>query len=238
MPGLDLKPGARKLLRDNAPKLFFISIVYIVIVTVMSELNFRLPGTYSAFEYYYEQFSAGGFTDIGAIYSRFRPSGVPLAIVIWILSAVVDVGYLGYCLKISRGRTGEYKDIFDGFLFFGKIVLIKIVTTVLIGLWSLLLVFPGVIAYYRYSQAYYILLDDPKKGVMQCIGESKELMLGKKAHLFLLDLSFLGWVILEYLVAIMIPLPFSLPIVSIWLTPYHSVTRALFYNRAIKTLEM
>ena len=38
-----------------------------------------------------------------------------------------------------------------------------------VGLWSLLFWIPGIIAAYRYSQAYYILAENPDKGIMDCI---------------------------------------------------------------------
>ena len=236
MPGFELKSGARKLIRENSPKIFFVSILFIFIVTLMSELQFRLPGTMDAYVQYLDRLSAGEIQGFGNIYSYFRPSGIPFALILWLLNSVMNVGYQSFCLKISRGGKAEYKDIFDGFLFVGKVLVIKIVTNIFIILWSLLLFFPGIIAYYRYRQAYLILLDDPTKGIMQCIRESARLMHKKKLDLFLLDISFIGWVLLDYVIIIISPLPFTLPLVSIWLTPYQGLANAAFYNHLIATL--
>ena len=233
MQGTSLKSGARNLIRANSPKIFFVSIIYIIILTVMSEFQFRLPGTLDAYDQYLQQLSSGAQQDFNMIYSYFRPSGLPFALVLWLLSPVVQVGYMSYGLKISRGEDGEYKDILNGFLFFGKIIVLHIVTSALVFLWSLLFVFPGIAAHYRYRQSYYVLMDDPKKGVFQCIGESKRLMRGKKIDLFMLDLSFFGWYVLDILVAMFLPVSFSLPIVSVWLTPYLGLTRAAFYNQLV-----
>ena len=236
MPGYQLKENSRRLMSENAPTLFVISIIVIIITTVISELIFRLPGTSDAFTQFNEQLASGERISIGLFYSNLRPVGVALAALLWLMQPVIDVGYKSYCLKLSRKSNGSYKDILDGFLYFGKIILITITTSVLILLWSLLLLFPGLVAYYRYSQAYYILLDAPEKSVIQCIRESKSLMDGKKLDLFLLDLSFLGWVILDYAVVLLLPIPFSLPIVSIFLTPYYGLTRASYYDRLITGL--
>ena len=233
MPLVELKAGARQKMRDNAPSIFFISIVFIVIGTVVSELQFRVPDTANAINQYLDNLAAGKLQTAGSIYSYFRPSGVPLAVILWLLYSVIDAGYMSYCLKITRGLDGEYKDIFNGFMFMGKVLLIRIVTSVLTILWSLLFFFPGIAAYYRYRQSCYILIDDPKKGVLQCIRESKSLMHGKKLDLFLLDLSFIGWWALDTLVVFLLPLPFSAPIVSIYLTPYHGLTCAAYYDRLI-----
>jgi len=236
MSGYELKAVARRLLRDNSPKIFLISLVFIIIVTVMSTLEQRLPGILGAYEQYLEQMATGEIQDLGKILSYYKPGGVPFAIVLWLLSPIIDAGYKSYCLKISRGQKGEFVDIFNGFLFFGKAILLNIITNVLILLWSLLFIIPGIAAYYRYRQAFYILIDDPGKGVMQCIRESKRMMQKRKLELFLIDLSFIGWYILNTIIILLAPVPFLLPIISIWLTPYFNMTCSVYYNRLINDL--
>ena len=236
----ELKASARKLISENAPKLFFVSILFIVIVTLISEFQYRLMGTASALEQLLEHIYDEGVQSINqsamTFLSFFRPSGAALAIVLRLMLPVLDAGYASYCMKINRGQGGEYKDILDGFLVFIKVILISIITTIFVLLWSLLFIVPGIIAGYRYRQAIYILLDDPKKGVFQCIRESKSLMRGKKLDLFLVDLTFIGWVMIDFLVVWLLPLPFSFPVISIWLTPYMGLTRAGFYDKLINTL--
>ena len=63
----------------------------------------------------------------------------------------------------------------------------------------MLFIIPGLIASYRYSLAFYILADDPSKGVNQCINESKQIMAGNKMALFTMQLTFIGWSILATL---------------------------------------
>ena len=236
MPVLELKAGARKQIRDNMPNIILISIVFIVIGTIVSELQFRVPDTANAITIYLQELADGKLQTFGSMYSYLRPSGIPIAILLWLVYSVIDAGYMSYCLNISRSQKGEYKDIFNGFLYVGKILLIRIVTSILTVLWSLLFIIPGIIAYYRYRQSFYILFDDPQKSAMQCIRESKRLMHGKKLDLFLLDLSFFGWWALDYLVMYLLPLPFSLPLVSIYITPYRGLACAAFYNRIISQL--
>ena len=235
MQGFELKAGARKIMQDNAPKIFFVGIVFIVISTVMSELQFRMPGITDAYDRFLDQVNSGELPGLRLLCANFRPVGAVLAAVLALLRPIVEVGYLSYCLKLTRSRGGDYKDILDGFLFFGKAILIFVITSVLCALWSLLLIFPGIVAYYRYRQAYYILLDAPEKSAMQCIRESKQLMAGNKLDLFLIDLSFIGWYILDTLVIIiillLIPVPVALPLVSIWLTPYKGLTLAAYYSK-------
>ena len=96
----------------------------------------------------------------------------------------------------------------------------------LIGLWSLLLIVPGVIAAYRYSQALYILLDDPAKSPIQCLRESKGMMVGHKQELFMLDLSLLGWYLLGMI-------PYIGYAAQVWTIPYTSMVKTLYYEKLL-----
>ena len=236
MPGTDLKYNARQQMRENAPKIFVVSIIFVVLLTVMDQLQVHLIGLPNFYDQYLQELAAGSLPTLMSIISYFNLSGIPFYIVLWLLASLIDVGFMSYGLKISRSQMGEQKDLFNGFLFPGKVILIKVVTNVLIFLWSFLLIFPGIAAYYRYRQAYYILLDDPKKSILQCIQESGHLMRGKKLDLFILDLSFIGWAFLNLFISIMLPLPFPLPLVSVFLVPYHGLTCAAFYNQLINRL--
>ena len=229
MPGSVLKAGARKLIYENSPGLFFISIVYIFFATVVFEFSFRIPFGIVLQEMT-NQLAVGELPDISVVYKGFRPIGLISALLLSLLRPVFEVGYISYCLKTSRIQPTELKDIFKGFLFFTKILSIFILTTTIVFLWSLLFIIPGIVASLKYRLAYYILLDDPRKSVFQCITESRLLMHGRKLDLLIIDISFLGWYLLEIIVIILIPVPFTIPVISIWIIPYIGLTRAAFYE--------
>ena len=232
-----LKAGARRLMFDNAPKLFFISLLYVFIVTVISGLVFRLPGTINL-QHINERLLSGELPGLNIIYTNFRPFGVVLALLLSLLQPVIDAGFMSYCLKINRKKNGDYKDVFNGFLFFLKVLTIFLISTFFIFLWSLLFVFPGIAAHYRYRQAYYILLDDPEKSALQCLTESKRMMHGRKLDLFILDLTFIGWYVLDILSVLLIPVPFAIPVVSVWLSPYIGISRAAFYENQLTAVSV
>ena len=135
---------------------------------------------------------------------------------------IVSAGFIIFLLNTVR-KTGAAAagNLLDGFSNPVKLVLLSFLTGILIFLQSLLLIVPGIIAAFAYSQAVYILLDNPEKGVMQCLKESRQMMKGHKWELFRLDLSFLGWLLLS---AIVMP-------VEIWTTPYISTTKVLYYEK-------
>ena len=113
----------------------------------------------------------------------------------WILAA----GFALYCMDIRRRERSEYAVLFDGFSFTGKIIALNIVINLFVFLWSMLFVFPGIIAYYRYSFALYNLYEDPEIDIMEALNLSKRQTQGYKMELFKLDLSYMGWILLSIL---------------------------------------
>ena len=146
------------------------------------------------------------------------------------IGALIVVGPLEYgmafiFLKQARDHQPvQLGDMFRGFQDdFGGTFLIGLMTSLFTFLWSLLFVIPGIVKRYAYSMAYYIMLDHPCYGWKACIDVSRQLMDGHQWEKFVLDLSFLGWMLLSALFA---------P-VSIWLDPYRAITNANYYNRLV-----
>jgi len=232
MTGKELKAGARGTIFANVPGIFVVSLAFVAIFAALSWLSLRLTGTDMMYPRYMERILAGELHSLALLLSFLKPAGFAFAALLWLLGGILQVGFLSYCLKAARSAGSGYGCALDGFLFARKVLAILVATAALTALWSLLLFFPGVAAHYRYRQAYYILLDDPEKGALQCIRESKLLMAGNKLDLFLLDLSFLGWHLLS--IAVSVPMAlfagFSFPLVSLWLSPYMGVARAAYYD--------
>lgn len=66
-----------------------------------------------------------------------------------------------------------------------------------ISLWSLLFVVPGIIKHYEYLMIPYILAENPGMSRQEAFAISKRMMMGQKWNVFVLDLSFIGWRLLE-----------------------------------------
>lgn len=113
-----------------------------------------------------------------------------------LVSGPLQLGVTLFFLAMFRKQAVGVSDIFLGFERFGKALGLMVFQGIFIFLWSLLFVVPGIIAAIRYSQAFYILADDPNKDIRQCMDESKMMMKGNKAKYFCMTLSFIGWLIL------------------------------------------
>ena len=122
-----------------------------------------------------------------------------LVVLTAMLSIVLDAGFVLYCMAVRRGERAEYLTLFDGFAFAGEVILLTLVKAVLIGLWSMLFLIPGIVAFYRYRFALYNLLENPDLGVTGAIAMSKRQTQGFKWQIFALDMSYLGWALLAAL---------------------------------------
>ena len=127
-----------------------------------------------------------------------------------------------YCFYLRGARTGkhEFKDVFGGFKFYGKSIGLAFMVGLFTYLWSLLFYVPGFIKAYSYSMSYWELANDPSISVMEAIRRSKTMTNGYKGKLFVLDLSFMGWMLLAAC---------TCSIGSFFLTPYMNATYANAY---------
>lgn len=162
--------------------------------------------------YYSEYYNDGA---IGHFYSSSVPSvpgmlvsGIVTAIVggAMIVSALLRI-FLLNPLEVGGCRffmeNSEYQPTVGrlGFAFqngmYTKTVLTLFLRKLFIGLWSLLLIVPGIVKAYEYRMVPYLLADDPNMPRQDAFRLSKELMYGQKWNTFVLDLSFLGWSLLS-----------------------------------------
>lgn len=109
----------------------------------------------------------------------------------------------------------------EGFKPYWRSVWAYLFRGILITLWSLLLVIPGIIKSLSYAMTMYIVKDHPELTVNEAIDLSKDMMYGHKYDLFYLYISFIGWYLLSIL---------TLGIGSFWLIPYIETAQASFYE--------
>lgn len=161
---------------------------------------------------------------IGSQIIEYQSTGFFTTILTIALTCFLSFGIFEYFLNISRGKKVEWKDIFKRYDLLVYYFVLSLIVGIFTFLWSLLFIIPGIIAALSYSLVYYLKLDNPDLSFMDNIKKSKELMNGHKWDYFVLELSFLGWILL---------VPFTFGILAFWLIPYMSVTQCNFYNKLI-----
>lgn len=143
-----------------------------------------------------------------------------------IFSGLLVFGYAAFCLELVKTKKASLGALLGGMF---KNFLKKWGASLLMGLylclWSLLFLIPGIVKSYSYSMTYYIMQEKPKLGINEAITKSREMMNGHKWQLFLLDLSFTGWMLLSIVTL-------GLALFYVW--PYYQAARAQFYKQIKK----
>lgn len=141
---------------------------------------------------------------------------MPLApFISYILGAIVGVGFCRMCVRVYRGEKPQVKDVFDGFNGFGRVLIASVLCWVYTLLWSLLLVIPGIIKYYAYFFTQYIVMDFPRLSASQAIELSKKMTKGCKWKIFMMQLSFIGWVLLSVITCGLVGIFYAFPYMSV-----------------------
>jgi uncharacterized membrane protein len=118
-------------------------------------------------------------------------------IVCLVISGPLMLGWSIIYLRLVReSQKPRIETLFEGFNNFKSAFVLNLLIGVFVFLWSLLFIIPGIIAGISYSQAFFILVDEPEIGAYEAIKKSKQMMMGKKGKYFMLSLSFLGWALL------------------------------------------
>ena len=141
-----------------------------------------------------------------------------------LVAGPIAIGTGAYFLNRVRRRVehDNLEILFDGVKDgLGDNIILGVLYSIFIALWTLLFVIPGIVKSYSYSMAYYIKLDHPEYTPTQAITESRKLMDGNKMRLFCLHLSFIGWAIVCC---------FTFGIGTFWLIPYMNAANAEFYQ--------
>lgn len=153
-------------------------------------------------------------------------SSVPL--VGMILVPALSLGMIMIYLNLTHGVAPNVGDLFKGIGSLGKAWWLSILVAVFTMLWAMLLYIPGIIKMLSYSMSFYVLAENPNMTAREALNESKRLMKGHKWELFVLELSFIGWMLLSMVL-------FFIPV--IYVGPYMQATLANFYHYTKQTAE-
>ena len=190
---VELKQNAKDRMKEQALNPILVTLVYTLLITAISLL--------------------GGIFGVTVL----------IPFVLSIVSIGVQIGYVYYCMKVAKREQGAYADLaylMQDWRFGLKLVALSFLINILVSLWSLLFFIPGVIKAISYSQAIMIMIENPNMDLMTAIRESQKMMDGHKMEYFVLDLSFIPWILL---VAV------TFGIASLWVSPYMQITMVNYY---------
>lgn len=233
-----LKTRAKAVLKGSYWKAFLVSIIMGLLGGGRNGVNFQNNFNRNGNNRY------GGYFDKPFMdYTRdMIPYIVPIITVIigvFLLVLCIRI-FIGYAIEIGGRRyfvkAAEYDVNLNnlGYSFNGErymgIIKTMLYKDVLVFLWTLLLIIPGVIKSYAYKMVPYILADNPNIGHKRAIEISNAMTDGEKFNIWVLELSFIGWYLLGLL---------AFGIGMIFVPPYVNATEAelylIFRKKAIDT---
>lgn len=225
------KSIAKKQLKGRWVTAFFATLIYLIILGAFSYSETQETQNLSN---QVAEVIAGNtsidFSNASQIIENpyFREHGTKTllgSIIIWFVSGVLNLAYIYLFSVYSHTVQKQSFSVFiKGFSLWLPGFLSYLWNLLWTRLWGLLFVIPGIVKSYSYSLMFFILAEYPDVGVTKAMNLSKEMTRGKKADLFVLDLSFIGWFILCIL---------SAGIGFLWLSPYIIMTKTNAYH-AIK----
>ena len=231
----DVRAMARNVMRRK----WFMSALALLIYTFLSS---NLPNMLGAMIPAFKRTIYLNFVDRYYEYSTF-PGLYSL-----VIEAAFTLGLAMFVLNFIRAGKVSLELLFSGFEKFIKAFLINFIMSIIIFVGLVLFIVPGIIFGLMYSQAYYILADNPELGAIECLRRSRIMMIENKGYLFGLRLSFIGWALLaaisivvgEYILQDMI---ITSPVVKLlvhtvmeipmyFVLAYLQVTNGIFYELA------
>ena len=231
----DVRAMARNVMRRK----WFMSALALLIYTFLSS---NLPNMLGAMIPAFKRTIYLNFVDRYYEYSTF-PGLYSL-----VIEAAFTLGLAMFVLNFIRAGKVSLELLFSGFEKFIKAFLINLIMSIITFIGLVLFIVPGIIFGLMYSQAYYILADNPELGAIECLRRSRIMMIENKGYLFGLRLSFIGWALLaaisivvgEYILQDMI---ITSPVVKLlvhtvmeipmyFVLAYLQVTNGIFYELA------
>jgi uncharacterized membrane protein len=134
-----------------------------------------------------------------------------------IIYGIFGIAFAKFYLDMRQKDKMQFQDFVNNLSMFTRGILGQLWMTLWTFLWSLLFFIPGIVKTFAYSQMHYILAEYPEVSVTEAMKISMKITKGYKWDIFMMYLSFLGWMILSIL---------SSGIGFLWLIPYMNLSSA------------
>lgn len=213
----ELKKKALSSLKNNWSNPLIISLLFVLITGAIASavsgiilVITIIPGIILAL-----------FMDSVAVMIIIKGIHYILSLLVNLIIVPLSLGYINYFLMFTKRQKPEIQNLFDGYKkSFGNSIIASLLMGIYIFLWSLLLIVPGIIKSFSYSMTFYIIAENPTISATDALKRSEKMMEGHKMDYFILNLSFIGWLILSL---------FTCGIGVIFLNPYIETAKAHFY---------
>ena len=224
-----VKEQAKQIMKRNYWKMFVVTLIASILTGEKTTIIERVQDFTSNNLSYDSQpiFYSSNFELI--FYSFISVASILGILYTIFIGNIIVVGKNGHFIK-NHDENPELGEIFKGFkgnyLNVVKIMFLMDLKTLL---WLLLFIIPGFVKAYEYSMIPYLLAENPNLSADEAFSLSKQMTTGQKMDLFVLDLSFIGWIILGLICC---------GIGILFVLPYPEATRAEVYLNLKESVEI
>lgn len=189
---------------------------------------FSLPDTLNLINSgYFTALLSGDMEQIQAAADAYVGSSSNLVEIIQlVVSAILEVASLNVYLKMSRSpEPVSFSAFLEGLNNWARATLAILWTILWIFIWTFLLIIPGIIKSFAYSQIFYIIAEYKEISVTKALKISMIITKGHKWDLFVMYLTFIGWDLLCII---------TFGLALLWVQPYKTMTCTNAYHAMLK----
>ncbi len=219
----ELKQKAKENLHRN----LWLCIGVTLIFSLISGDLFGIQVDSTSYEYYFRMgLGTSGDVSMDFIYI---PITSMIAIIVLLASLAfkfliinpIIIGHTRFYIENKHGKS-SFETLFT---YFNKndywnVVKVMLFYEIYLALWTLLFVIPGIVKSYEYFAVPYILAENPNMDKDEVFEITKEMTKGSKFDLFVLDLSFILWILLALI---------TFGLSSLYVNPYILATKCEAY---------
>lgn len=188
---------------------------------IKNEAKVALEG--NRFMYFLTLFVIGAIAGSFSFFSTKVPGLSFISSIISLITVVLNAGLYLLSRDLLEGKSFDFNRVFYFFKDLNhalKIIGVSLLVGLIVLGGFILLIIPGIIFGYQYSQAIYVMAENPEMRVGDALKKSKEMMRGYKLDLFVFQLSFIGHILLGII---------TLGIYFIYISPYITVATHNYY---------
>lgn len=143
-----------------------------------------------------------------------------VSMVVEFLLVPLQIGLNGYMIGFVQNDTFNRDAIFAPYDDTFKIIGASILMSFVIMIGFIFFIIPGIYLAFSYALVPYLLVTNKDLSITETLELSRKMMNGHKLDLFVLGISFLGWILL---------VPCTFGVILIWLYPYMMTTTTKFF---------
>lgn len=147
-----------------------------------------------------------------------------VSLVVEFLLVPLQIGLNGYMMGFVQNDTFNRDAIFAPYDDTFKIIGASILMSFVIMIGFIFFIIPGIYLAFSYALVPYLLVTNKDLSITETLELSRKMMNGHKLDLFVLGISFLGWMLL---------VPCTFGIILIWLYPYMMTATTKFFTDII-----